>query len=131
MTVIGVVAEAAESRVAATPETTKKLLALGYAVVVEKGAGAKASFPDSAYVAAGAKVVAASTAWKSDIVLKVDAPSPAEIKRLKNGAILVGLLSPAFKPELLAALSKQGVTAMGHGQGVSTFAMLVLECSDM
>ena len=112
MTVIGVVAEAAESRVAATPETTKKLLALGYAVVVEKGAGAKASFPDSAYVAAGAKVVAASTAWKSDIVLKVDAPSPTEIKRLKKGAILVGLLSPAFKPELLAALSKQGVTAI-------------------
>ena len=112
MTVIGVVAEAAESRVAATPETIKKILALGYEVVVEKGAGAKASFPDSAYVTSGAKVVAASTAWKSDIVLKVDAPTPTEIKKLKKGATLVGLLSPAFKPELLTALSKQGVTAI-------------------
>ena len=112
MTVIGVVAEAAESRVAATPETIKKILALGYEVVVEKGAGAKASFPDSAYVTSGAKVVAASTAWKSDIVLKVDAPTSTEIKKLKKGATLVGLLSPAFKPELLAELAKQGVTAI-------------------
>jgi len=112
LAVIGVVAEAAESRVAATPETVKKILALGYEVVVEKGAGAKASFPDSAYLASGAKVVTASGAWKSDIVLKVEAPTAVEIKRLKKGATLVGLLSPAFKPELLAALAKQGVTAL-------------------
>jgi len=112
LTVIGVVAEAAESRVAATPETVKKILALGYEVVVEKGAGAKAAFPDSAYVASGAKVVTASAAWKSDMVLKVEAPTAVEIKKLKKGATLVGLLSPAFKPELLAALAKQGVTAL-------------------
>ncbi len=51
-------------------------------------------------------------AWKADLVLKVDAPLPAEIARLKKGAILVGLLSPAFKPNLLKALAKKGVTAL-------------------
>ena len=113
VSLIGVVAEqAAESRVAATPETIKKIVALGYKVVVQKGAGAKASFPDSEYVAAGAKIVTSAAAWKADIVLKVDAPNDAEIKRLKKGAILIGLLSPAFKPKLLQALAKKGVTAL-------------------
>ena len=113
VSLIGVVAEqAAESRVAATPETIKKIVALGYKVVVQKGAGAKASFPDGEYVAAGAKIVTSAAAWKADIVLKVDAPNDAEIKRLKKGAILIGLLSPAFKPKLLQALAKKGVTAL-------------------
>ena len=113
MSLIGVVAEqSAESRVAATPETVKKILAMGYKVVVEKGAGAKASFPDAAYVAAGAKIVTSLAAWKADIVLKVDAPTETEMKRLKKGAVLVGLLSPAFKPKLLSSLAKRGVTAL-------------------
>jgi len=110
---IGVVLESqAESRVAATPETVKAIRALGYQVLVEKGAGAKAAFPDSAYVAAGAKTATAAVAWKADIVLKVNAPTPTEIKRLKKGAILVGILSPALNPNLLKALAKQGVTAL-------------------
>lgn len=113
MSLIGIVAEATgESRVSATPETVKVILSLGYQVVVEKGAGAKAAFPDAAYVAAGAKVVAGSVAWKADIVLKVNAPTPTEIKRIKKGAILVGVLSPGLNPDLLTALSKQGVTAL-------------------
>jgi NAD(P) transhydrogenase subunit alpha len=113
MAVIGIVSEQPnEARVAATPETVKKIVGLGYKVIVEKGAGAKASFPDSEYVSAGAKVVTKVAAWKADLVLKVDAPLPAEIARLKKGAILVGLLSPAFKPSLLKALAKKGVTAL-------------------
>ena len=113
MSSIGVVLESqAESRVAATPETVKAIRALGYQVLVEKGAGAKAAFPDSAYVAAGAKTATAAAAWKADIVLKVNAPTPTEIKRLKKGAILVGILSPALNPNLLKALAKQGVTAL-------------------
>ena len=113
MSSIGVVLETqAESRVAATPETVKAIRALGYQVLIEKGAGAKASFPDSAYVAAGAKVATTAAAWKADIVLKVNAPTPTEIKRLKKGAILVGILSPALNPNLLKALAKQGVTAL-------------------
>ena len=113
MSSIGVVLESqAESRVAATPETVKAIRALGYQVLVEKGAGAKAAFPDSAYVAAGAKTATAAVAWKADIVLKVNAPTPTEIKRLKKGAILVGILSPALNPNLLKALAKQGLTAL-------------------
>ena len=113
MSLIGVVLEQqAESRVAATPETVKVIRSLGYDVVVEKGAGAKASFPDSAYEAAGAKIESGDSAWGADIVLTVSAPADAEIKKLKRGSILVGVLSPALKPELLAALAAQGVTAM-------------------
>ena len=113
MSLIGVVLEQqAESRVAATPETVKVIRSLGYDVVVEKGAGAKASFPDSAYEAAGARVESGDSAWGADIVLTVSAPADAEIKKLKKGSILVGVLSPALKPELLAALAAQGVTAM-------------------
>ena len=112
MSTIGVVLEPqAESRVAATPETIKSIRSLGYQVLVEKGAGLRASFPDSAYVASGAKVATTAAAWKADIVLKVNAPTPAEIKRLKKGAIVVGLMSPALSPNLLKALAKQGVTA--------------------
>ncbi|MEK9908298.1 MAG: Re/Si-specific NAD(P)(+) transhydrogenase subunit alpha [Aquiluna sp.] len=112
MSTIGVVLEPqAESRVAATPETIKSIRSLGYQVLVEKGAGLRASFPDSAYVSAGAKVATTAAAWKADIVLKVNAPTPAEIKRLKKGAIVVGLMSPALSPNLLKALARQGVTA--------------------
>ena len=113
MSQIGVVTEQqGESRVAATPETVKVILSLGYDVVVEKGAGAKAAFPDSAYVDAGAKIASTADAWKSDLVLSVNAPTPANIKRLKKGAIFVGVLSPALKPQLLEQLAKQGVTAL-------------------
>ena len=113
VSLIGVVAEhPGEARVAATPETVKVIRSLGYEVVVEKGAGAKAAFPDADYVSAGAKLVSAAAAWKADIVLRVNAPSDAEIKRLKKGAVLIGVLSPALNPKLLEALSKQGVTAL-------------------
>ena len=113
MSQIGVVTEQqGESRVAATPETVKVIISLGYDVVVEKGAGAKAAFPDSAYVDAGAKIASTADAWKSDLVLSVNAPTPANIKRLKKGSIFVGVLSPALKPQLLEQLAKQGVTAL-------------------
>ena len=113
VSLIGVVAEPqAEARVAATPETVKVIRSLGFEVVVESGAGAKASFPDSAYEAAGAKIVASAAAWNADIVLRVNAPTDDEIKLLKEGAVLVGVLSPALKPELLTALAAQGVTAL-------------------
>jgi NAD(P) transhydrogenase subunit alpha len=113
MSLIGIVKEQqAESRVAATPETVKVIRSLGYDVVVEKGAGEKASFPDSAYEAAGAKIADTSAAWGADLVLSVNAPADAEISKLKKGAIFVGVLSPALKPELLESLAKQGVTAL-------------------
>ena len=77
---IGIVTEqASENRVAATPVTVAKIRKLGYDVVVQAGAGAASSFPDDAYVEAGASVVDATVAWASDVVLKVEAPTPDEI----------------------------------------------------
>ncbi|WP_374312915.1 Re/Si-specific NAD(P)(+) transhydrogenase subunit alpha [Microbacterium sp.] len=113
MTRIGIVAEApGENRVAATPTTVPKIIALGYEVVVESGAGAGSSFPDAAYAAAGASVVDADTAWASPIILKVNAPDPAEIDRLADGATIVATLSPALRPDLVEALATRGVTAI-------------------
>ncbi|MEU6171834.1 Re/Si-specific NAD(P)(+) transhydrogenase subunit alpha [Streptantibioticus parmotrematis] len=108
---VGVVREslAGENRVAATPTTVRQLLGLGYEVVVEPGAGAASGFTDEAYVDAGATV---GEAWAADVVLKVNAPSDAEIGRLREGATLAGLLSPAQKPELVQALAGAGVTAL-------------------
>jgi len=113
MALIGIVTEQSnESRVAATPDTVKKLIALGYDVVVESGAGVRASFLDDAYLEAGASVAKDKRAWQADIVLKINAPVDAEIKRLKAGTILICSLSPALNPELLTALSLRGVTAL-------------------
>ncbi|WP_106814496.1 Re/Si-specific NAD(P)(+) transhydrogenase subunit alpha [Microbacterium timonense] len=113
MTRIGIVAEPpGENRVAATPTTVPKLIALGYDVVVENGAGDASSFPDAAYTAAGAAVVDGPTAWASPIVLKVNPPTPAEIERLADGATLIALLSPALRPDLLEALATRGITAI-------------------
>jgi NAD(P) transhydrogenase subunit alpha len=108
---IGVVAESAsgETRVAATPANVRQLLGLGYEVVVESEAGAASGFTDDAYLEAGARI---GDAWDADVVLKVNAPSDAEIARLRQGATLVGLLAPAQKPELLQALAAAGVTAL-------------------
>ncbi|MGR0218804.1 Re/Si-specific NAD(P)(+) transhydrogenase subunit alpha [Agromyces sp. ZXT2-6] len=113
MTRIGVVTEqGSETRVAATPATVKQLIGLGYEVVVEAGAGERSSFPDDAYVAAGASIVPGSDAITSSIVLKVNAPTDAEIALLRPGTTLVSLLSPALRPDLLEALSARGVTAL-------------------
>lgn len=110
---IGIVVEpAGEQRVAATPATVPKLLSLGYEVVVAAGAGARSSFPDSAYAQAGARIVETAEAWASDIVLKVDAPSEEEISRLSDGATIIALLSPALRPDLVEALAARGVTAL-------------------
>lgn len=113
MSRIGIVAEASgENRVAATPATVAKILALGYDVAVEAGAGAASSFPDSAYADAGATVTDGDTAWSSPIVLKVNPPTPDEIGRLADGATLIGLLSPALRPDLVEALATRGITAL-------------------
>jgi NAD(P) transhydrogenase alpha subunit len=98
--------------VAATPATVEQLVRLGYAVVVETGAGAASSFPDEAYVEAGATVGTADAAWGADVVLRVNAPAAEEIGRLCDGATLVGLLSPALDPDLVDALAQRPITAL-------------------
>ncbi|TMH68961.1 MAG: NAD(P)(+) transhydrogenase (Re/Si-specific) subunit alpha, partial [Betaproteobacteria bacterium] len=95
---IGIPAEtrAGETRVAATPETVKKLAAGGrHAILVQSGAGVAASVPDRDFEAAGAKIVAgARDLSAADIVLKVRGPQDEEVGLFKRGAILIGLLNP-------------------------------------
>jgi len=95
---IGVPAEtrAGETRVAATPETVKKLAAGGrHAILVQSGAGVAASVPDREFEAAGAKIVPGPQDFSlADIVLKVRGPQDSEVGLFKRGAILVGLLNP-------------------------------------
>lgn len=98
-----------ETRVAATPQTVGQIIKLGYAVVVESGAGAASSFSDAAYVDAGAEI---GQPWDADVVLKVNAPDDAEIAKLRDGATLVSLISPALKPELVEKLSTRPITVL-------------------
>jgi NAD(P) transhydrogenase subunit alpha len=114
MSVIGVPAESipGETRVAATPETVGKLIGLGYDVTVETGAGARSSFTDEAYAAAGATLRGTAETWGADIVLKVNAPTPGEIVQLADGATLISLISPALNPELVEQLSARPITVL-------------------
>ncbi len=99
-----------ETRVAATPETVKKLAASGkHEIVVEAGAGTASSIPDEQYAAAGARTGAAGEALGADLVLKVRGPSGDELGKLKRGASLVGLLNP-FDQGAIAACAQAGVT---------------------
>ena len=109
---IGVPAESAagETRVAATPETVKKLVAQGHSVCVQSGAGVAASAPDAAYQAVGAEVVDAASALGAELVLKVRAPSAPELAHMRPGATLVGMLNP-FDAAGLAALAQAGLTS--------------------
>ena len=99
-----------ESRVAATPETVKKMIGLGCQVLVQNGAGARACVTDAAYQAAGAELVSAKEVYEADIILKVRAPEPAEIKSMQTGSVLIGLLEPYNLPQL-NAIARQGITA--------------------
>lgn len=99
-----------ETRVAATPETIKKLVGQGHSVVVEAGAGVAASIPDAAYEAAGATLGNAAQAFAAQLVLKVVAPNPEELSSLAAGTVVVGMLNP-FNAEGLARMAEQGITA--------------------
>jgi NAD(P) transhydrogenase subunit alpha len=99
--------------VAASPKSVAQLVKLGYAVAVERGAGAQASFPDELYVEAGARVVSRAEAWGADVVVKIEPPSDSEIALLSRGAVLVSLLAAPRSPELLEKLAQAGVTALG------------------
>ncbi|MBG4772120.1 Re/Si-specific NAD(P)(+) transhydrogenase subunit alpha [Pseudomonas aeruginosa] len=101
---------AGETRVSATPETVKKLLGQGHQVIVQSGAGVNASQPDSAYEAAGATIGSAAEAFGAALVLKVVAPSAAELAQMKSGAVLVGMLNP-FDNENIARMAERGITA--------------------
>ena len=100
-----------ESRVAASPETVKKMTALGLDVIVQKGAGEKSRIADADFVAAGAKAGTAADAKKADVVLRVRRPSETEIKSLKSGAIVLAQMDPYGNIEALKPFADAGVTA--------------------
>jgi NAD(P) transhydrogenase subunit alpha len=108
-----------EKRIAATPDTVKKYIALGYDVAVESGAGTEASYPDDHYAAAGARVIPdpATTIRDADIVLKVQRPMSEgegrnEMGLLKPGAVLIGMLNPYAARNDIEAYARGGITAM-------------------
>jgi NAD(P) transhydrogenase subunit alpha len=101
---------AGETRVAATPETVKKLIAGKNTVLVEAGAGAGAHIPDADYAAMGAQVVSGADVYgQSEMLFKVRPPQADEIAKMKSGQVLVGTLN-RFDAAGLEALAKQGVT---------------------
>jgi NAD(P) transhydrogenase subunit alpha len=109
---IGVPLETAagETRVAVTPETAKKLKALGHTLRIQSGAGVAASATDEAYTAVGAEITDAAGAFGCELVLKVRAPSESELPLVKSGAALVGMLNP-FDAEGLNRLAVAGLTS--------------------
>ncbi len=102
-----------ERRVALVPDTATRLGAAALEVTVESGAGSAAYITDEAYQQAGAKIVksAATLLGEADAVLKVQAPSAAEVELIKKGAVLISFLQPATQGDTVRALAKRGVTA--------------------
>src|SRR6186997_1569112 len=109
---IGVPKESAagERRVALVPEIVGKLVPGGFEVLVERGAGEAASFPDADYEEAGARMVA--DPWsEADAVVKVQKPSAEEVAHLREGQVLIGFLQPLTDAEGIQRLAERGVVA--------------------
>src|SRR3954463_8229884 len=108
---IGIPAETrpGETRVAATPETVKKLVSAKHQVIVQSNAGVLSSVTDEAYQAAGAQIGSAGDALGADMVLKVRAPSAEERASMKSGAVLIGMLNP-FDADNIGVMAAHGLT---------------------
>jgi NAD(P) transhydrogenase subunit alpha len=103
---------AGEARVAATPDTAKKAIALGVEVLVEAGAGSGAGYPDEKYSEVGARIVDGSEAFFADIVFKVQSPSEEEISRLKQGAVYIGFIDISSDRPTLESLTNANISAI-------------------
>ena len=112
--ILGIPAETkrGERLVAASPKTVAQLVALGYKVVVQKGAGAEATFHDADYAAAGAKVADAKAAWGADIVTAVNAPGSAQLTKMRKGSVLISMMNAPSSPDYIADLAARGITGM-------------------
>jgi len=110
---IGVPKEAAanERRVALTPDVAGRLKKSGFEVMIERGAGTAAFFPDEAYAAAGATVSDRNSVLQSDIVLQVQAPLAAELPRYREGGAVVAFFQPGADPALVQQLAQRKLTA--------------------
>lgn len=111
---IGIPNESASGQalVAMTPSGAAKLMALGYEVAVESGAGSAAGFPDGAYEGAGVAVTAAEEVQRCDIVVRLDAPDAGYVRGMAPGSMLVCRMNPAGNAGLLDALAQAKVTGL-------------------
>ena len=103
-----------EARVAASPETVKKLIGLGLDVIVEAGAGAGSSIADDLYAEAGAAIAAnaAETLQDADIVFKVQRPDAEQLAQMKSGALLIAMLNPLGRKDDAGLYAEKGITAI-------------------
>lgn len=108
--------EPGEHRVAATPDSVKKLVKLGFSVTIEHDAGLAAGFDDAAYEGAGATAADRPSTWSCDVIAKVRPPNDEEVARLHEGQTLISYLYPAFNTELVGKLSARGVNAIAMDQ---------------
>jgi NAD(P) transhydrogenase subunit alpha len=102
--------DATESRVAATPETVKKMKALGADIAVEPDAGTKSGIPDAEFAAAGATVTSGAVK-DADVVLKVRRPTSSELSHYKKGALVIAIMDPYGEDAALKAMADAGVVA--------------------
>jgi NAD(P) transhydrogenase subunit alpha len=112
---VGVAKEIApgERRVALVPESIDRLRAAGISVFVERGAGVEAAFPDSAYVEAGARIVATPALYSNcDVILRINRPTPAETKHAHAGQVIIGMLAPLLDPAAMAEFAESNVTTV-------------------
>jgi NAD(P) transhydrogenase subunit alpha len=99
-----------EPRVAASPDTVKRLVGLGFSVLVESGAGNASGMPDRDFEAAGARVAGPGEIGSADIILKVNRPTAAEIASYGRGAVVFAVMDPYGNEAALAAMAKAGLT---------------------
>ena len=112
-----------ERRVAATPDTTRRLVKLGFEIRIESGAGAGASFPDAEFAAAGATIVDTAELWSgSDVVLKVQPPEmnlalqKHEADLVREGSVLISFIWPAKNQELVERLRARKISVFAMDQ---------------
>lgn len=101
-----------QTLVSSTPDTVKKLIKLGYDVMVESGAGDLANFTDDQYEQAGATIVGKNDAWGADIVVCLDTPPAEEFALIKKGAVLVSRMNPGAHPDDVERFKEAGITAL-------------------
>lgn len=100
-----------ESRVGATPDTVKRLVALGFDVVVEADAGVSSSIPDTEFEAVGAQIGPVGAAATADVVLKVRRPTGEEIGGYKSGAIVIAIMDPYGNDDAIVGMAKAGISS--------------------
>ena len=101
--IIGIPKEtlAGEKRLAASPKSVQALIKMGFDICIESNAGEYAKFSDTAFTEAGATIADTTSVWQSDLVLKLNAPTPTELTMMKSGATLVSFFAPAQNSELI------------------------------